>query len=318
MKKNSGYRISTVSKLTGISSETLRIWEHRYGIIKPERSSSGVRLYKDKDIQHLSLLKQLITHGDSIGNLADLPFSELEKRLKNFTNIEKRKLPADEDNNISKVCVLGPTLPLVLNKYDNQGGPITFTGLYIDNSEFESKVQDESPDLLILEYATILDDDVSQIKQYYRYSNANRLLVVYGFSNSATLKKLDHEDIILVQGPIDYYQILNICNISISTDNGSVNKKSRFLKPRKFTDQQLSELSMMETSVKCECPQHLAKILSRLNAFESYSRDCEDSNEEDAALHQTLYEITASARTTFESALDKILELENIDISNMK
>ncbi len=75
---------------------------------------------------------------------------------------------------------------------------------------------------------------------------------------------------------------------------------------------------MMETSVKCECPQHVAKILSRLNAFESYSRDCEDSNEEDAALHQTLYEITASARTTFESALDKILELENIDISNLK
>ncbi|NNE37526.1 MAG: MerR family transcriptional regulator, partial [Gammaproteobacteria bacterium] len=75
--------------------------------------------------------------------------------------------------------------------------------------------------------------------------------------------------------------------------------------------------SMMETSVKCECPQHLAKILSKLVAFENYSKDCEDSNEEDAALHKSLYEITASARTTYESALDKILVLEKIDIDRL-
>ncbi|NNE39097.1 MAG: MerR family transcriptional regulator, partial [Gammaproteobacteria bacterium] len=254
MKKNSGYRISTVSKLTGISSETLRIWEHRYSIVRPERSASGVRIYNDKDIQHLSLLKQLIAHGDSIGNLAELSFSQLEQRLKNFTNIEQSKLPGNNGRSFSSVCVLGTTLPLLLKKYYEQQDLIKFTGLYTDDSEFESKVHDESPDLLIMEYPTILDDDVSQIKQRYRHSNANQLLVVYGFSNSTTLKKLDHKDIILFQGPIDFYQILNICNIPVPADRDSEDSNTRFFSPRRFTDQQLSKLSMMETSVKCECP----------------------------------------------------------------
>ena len=31
----SGYRIGTVSKLTGISPDTLRIWERRYQVVTP-------------------------------------------------------------------------------------------------------------------------------------------------------------------------------------------------------------------------------------------------------------------------------------------
>ena len=41
--KSAGYRIGAVAKLTGISPDTLRVWERRYGCIVPQRSPGGGR-----------------------------------------------------------------------------------------------------------------------------------------------------------------------------------------------------------------------------------------------------------------------------------
>ena len=40
-----GYSIRVASRLTGVSSDTLRMWERRYGFPKPERNESQVRVY---------------------------------------------------------------------------------------------------------------------------------------------------------------------------------------------------------------------------------------------------------------------------------
>ena len=34
---NTGYRIGAVAKLTGISTDTIRAWERRYGVVEPNR-----------------------------------------------------------------------------------------------------------------------------------------------------------------------------------------------------------------------------------------------------------------------------------------
>ena len=40
-----GFRIGAVARLTGISPDTLRVWERRYQVTEPQRSASGTRLY---------------------------------------------------------------------------------------------------------------------------------------------------------------------------------------------------------------------------------------------------------------------------------
>ncbi len=72
-----GYRIKTVSRVTGLSPELLRAWERRHGIVSPRRTAGGYREYSEKDVERLRLLAQLTSHGYSIGEVAKLPLEEL-------------------------------------------------------------------------------------------------------------------------------------------------------------------------------------------------------------------------------------------------
>ena len=66
---NSSYPIRAVSKLTGIPEDTLRAWERRYKAVIPRRSSRG-RIYSDKEIRRLVLLRDAVEQGHSIGQIA--------------------------------------------------------------------------------------------------------------------------------------------------------------------------------------------------------------------------------------------------------
>jgi len=74
------YPIRAVSKLTGLSVDTLRAWERRYRAIVPRRNNRG-RLYSDQDIQRLSLLRQAVEGGHAIGQLAKLKDQDLSALL---------------------------------------------------------------------------------------------------------------------------------------------------------------------------------------------------------------------------------------------
>ena len=56
------YPIRAVSKLTGISIDTLRAWEKRYQVVAPQRDERG-RLYTEADMQRLRLLNAAVEHG---------------------------------------------------------------------------------------------------------------------------------------------------------------------------------------------------------------------------------------------------------------
>ncbi|MEM9555524.1 MAG: hypothetical protein AAGC60_14805 [Acidobacteriota bacterium] len=83
---------------------------------------------------------------------------------------------------------------------------------------------------------------------------------------------------------------------------------------RRYDDGQLARLLEISSAVDCECPNHLAQLVSRLVAFETYSRDCESQNAEDAAVHAYLYRRTAAAREVMEEALEELVRFEQIEI----
>lgn len=81
-----------------------------------------------------------------------------------------------------------------------------------------------------------------------------------------------------------------------------------------FDDETLARLAEVSTTVKCECPLHLTELISSLSAFEKYSNECESSNARDAALRRYLNETASRARYMIETALNKVIELDNIKV----
>jgi len=92
--RSAGYRIGVVAKLTGTSPDALRVWERRYAVVKPGRTSSGGRLYSNDDIACLRLMTQLVDAGDSIGTIATLTHEELEARIAQVRPVAVRPLSA--------------------------------------------------------------------------------------------------------------------------------------------------------------------------------------------------------------------------------
>ena len=75
------YKIGAASKITGVNIATLRVWENRYGVVEPIRINGTQRGFTKKDVDRLSMIKQLVDSGDSISTLAKLSLEELELRM---------------------------------------------------------------------------------------------------------------------------------------------------------------------------------------------------------------------------------------------
>jgi len=66
------YSIKAVAQATGLTVETLRAWERRYGIVVPGRDAGGRRVYRAEDVLRLRRLREGTERGHPIGRLAGL------------------------------------------------------------------------------------------------------------------------------------------------------------------------------------------------------------------------------------------------------
>jgi DNA-binding transcriptional MerR regulator len=57
------YSIGAVERMVGIPAATIRNWEERYGLITPERSQGGHRLYSRGQVEQLRFVKRELARG---------------------------------------------------------------------------------------------------------------------------------------------------------------------------------------------------------------------------------------------------------------
>jgi DNA-binding transcriptional MerR regulator len=57
------YSISAVERMVGVPAATLRNWEERYGLIQPQRSAGGHRLYTRGQIEQVRFLAAQLEQG---------------------------------------------------------------------------------------------------------------------------------------------------------------------------------------------------------------------------------------------------------------
>jgi DNA-binding transcriptional MerR regulator len=67
----------TVMRRTGLTADTIRVWERRYGVVVPLRTGGNARRYSESDVQRLLSLREGVASGRSIGELARLSIDDL-------------------------------------------------------------------------------------------------------------------------------------------------------------------------------------------------------------------------------------------------
>jgi len=85
----SKYSIKDVERLCGIKAHTIRIWEQRYGLIKPERTDTNIRYYSNEELKKLLNVSLLLRHGTKISHICQLSQDEIGKRITEIENTDK-------------------------------------------------------------------------------------------------------------------------------------------------------------------------------------------------------------------------------------
>ena len=306
------YRIGAVCRLTGISQHVLRVWEKRYGVVEPERSETDRRLYSENDVSRLSLLKVLVDRGQAIGSIADLDNAELKRRIQQspgapqFTGVAEK--PA--------LVLIGESLAATR---DDCASSETFalTGHYNDISEIIAEKPVERLDVAVVEWPNLQPDSAIEITRHANRLNARHLVLVYDYAPRIALQRLSNDRITALRSPLDIAALEAV----VAWRFGLVAKQAEstedavgLIPSRQFNDRELTYLAAQSSAIACECPMHLAQLISRLVNFETYSAECESRNAEDAALHSYLHNTTSRARSMMERALTRVVELENLSV----
>ena len=79
------YSIRDLDRLSGIKAHTIRVWERRYGIIKPHRTATNRRRYDDADLRMIINISILRRNGFKISEIAGLTGSEIEEKVSFLT-----------------------------------------------------------------------------------------------------------------------------------------------------------------------------------------------------------------------------------------
>ena len=86
--------IATVEHETGLSKDTLRMWERRYGFPRPARDSNGERAYSPDQLARLRLIRRCMDLGLRPGKIVAAPIHELNAHVGNLDDVRtKAKAP---------------------------------------------------------------------------------------------------------------------------------------------------------------------------------------------------------------------------------
>ena len=76
--------IAAVERATGLSKDTLRVWERRYGFPRPARDDNGERAYPPEQLEKLRLIRRFMDLGHRPGKIVAAPMRELTARMTAF------------------------------------------------------------------------------------------------------------------------------------------------------------------------------------------------------------------------------------------
>ena len=111
------YPIREVSRVTGVNAVTLRAWERRYGLITPQRTSKGHRIYSEEQIDAIKQITDWIDRGvpvSKVRGLLDNPGEDVQQLAEQSDDGWKEHL----QEFLELICSFRTTrLDVALNEY---------------------------------------------------------------------------------------------------------------------------------------------------------------------------------------------------------
>lgn len=86
------YSIGEFARLSGITATTLRAWQRRYGLLKPQRTEGGHRLYSEDDVRQALIILDWVKKGVPIGQVKSLLERPAPRRTNNWQTLQQTLL----------------------------------------------------------------------------------------------------------------------------------------------------------------------------------------------------------------------------------
>ncbi len=84
------FSIRDLANLSGIKAHTIRIWEKRYNLLAPERTSTNIRTYSLSSLQQLLNITLLYNAGNKISKIAKLPQDEVQQMVRELAESKNK------------------------------------------------------------------------------------------------------------------------------------------------------------------------------------------------------------------------------------
>ena len=323
MSPTQSYRIGAVSQTTGIPVSTLRIWEKRYQAFSPIKSPGNHRIFNESDISKALLLKQLSQQGHAISSIAGMNVDQL-RRISNQSIHPKALLQKNnkDENTVTFVAVVGQSMA---NRIESkqfkrliQDNPLKVSHVFQNIEDTLSIDIPSQPSVLLVKVNSLQPQIQNTLQELKKKHVFEQTIVVYNFATEAMVQALKWAGIVVRREPIADTELADLLQSVLFVDSTRAQEfgtGGSIITARKFSETTLSRVASISTNVLCECPRHVAELISQLASFEEYSQECLNKSPEDAHLHSYLQSISGSARCLFENALEKIATHEGIDLS---
>jgi MerR family transcriptional regulator, light-induced transcriptional regulator len=84
------FPIRVLSEKTGVAPTTLRAWERRYGLLKPQRTPKGHRLYNSNDVEAVNRIVNLLNENYTISKAINaIKLEEIQEKIETRSDPEK-------------------------------------------------------------------------------------------------------------------------------------------------------------------------------------------------------------------------------------
>lgn len=315
------FRIGAVSKTTGIPVSTLRVWETRYGAFSPVKTEGKQRLFEEHDVSKAILLKQLSSDGHAISAIANLDLDQL-RRMSNMQNSGHHQLSANGEPLTLAVVGLGLANRIETQKFAAglKQNRIKVTDVLVDLAAATTAELSEQSQVLLIKVNTLQTTVHSAIQALIQKHRFAQTIVIYNFAPDAVVQAMKFSGLIVRREPISDSELAELIQSVLFVDQARAQEfgtSGTVISSRKYSDETLARVAGISTNVLCECPRHVAELISQLASFEEYSQECLNKNADDAHLHAYLRSISGSARSLFENALEKIAQHEGIQLNEI-
>lgn len=317
------HRIGAVSALSGVPVSTLRVWETRYGAFTPLKTGGQHRLYSQEDVLRAGLLRQLTEAGHAISTLARRDVDALTGLLHQQRQARARQADQTGTHPVLHLSVVGLALAARLQS-PGLTQALSPWLLRIDSTlaELPAGPQpptpvargagDEPPGLLLVQVNSLHLSQQRTIEALARAQGLERVVVLYRFAPETTVKTLQASGVLVRREPISDADLAELIRSVQPLQATGLLPTGRLISPRRYSEETLARMASIQSPLLCECPRHVAELITQLASFEQYSQDCLHRNEEDAALHAYLCAVSGSARALFEQALAHVAAHEGI------